>query len=285
MRCMIPDPPPVSVIVPAHNESAGIGRLLGLLTTGTLEGEVEVVVACNGCTDNTVDTARAFEGVVVVEVPQASKRLALQAGDSVARHAVRAYVDADVAVSRHDLLVLVRALTDGVLAAGPERRLSLDGADWTVRWYYDVWQLLPPVRDGLFGRGMIVLSQEGHERVRGLPSVMSDDLAISEAFGPSERAVVHGAVVLIEGPRTLRDLIRRRVRIATGNNQLDQLGMRSGRARTSVQDLLRIAAGSPLLAAKVVVFVAVTSVGRLGARRRIRQGDFTTWLRDESSRR
>lgn len=282
---MTPGAPPVSVVVPAHNESVGIGRLLRLLTSGTPEGEVEVVVACNGCTDDTVDAARAFEGVVVIEVPEASKRLALQAGDSVARHPVRAYVDADVAVSRHDLLALVSALTDGVLAAGPERRLSLDGADWTVRWYYDVWQLLPQVRDGLFGRGMIVLSPEGHERIRGLPSVLSDDLAISESFAPSERAVVHGAVVVIEGPRTLGDLIRRRVRIATGNSQLDQLGMRSGVARTSVQDLLRIAAGSPVLAAKVAVFVAVTGVGRLGARRRIRQGDFTTWLRDESSRR
>lgn len=51
-----------------------------------------------------------------------------------------------------------------------------------MRWYYDVWQRLPQVREGLFGRGMIVLSPEGHERVRALPQVMSDDLAMSESF-------------------------------------------------------------------------------------------------------
>jgi cellulose synthase/poly-beta-1,6-N-acetylglucosamine synthase-like glycosyltransferase len=275
---------PVSVIVPAHNESAGIGRLLGLLTTESSEGEVEVIVACNSCTDETADTARAYEGVVVVEIPEASKWLALEAGNVVARHAVRAYVDADVAISRHDLMTLVSALTDGVLAAGPERRLSLETAAWGVRWYYDVWQRLPQVRSGLFGRGMIVLSPEGHERVRGLPMVMSDDLAISEAFAPSERAIVPSAVVVIECPRTLRDLIRRRERIATGNSQADQLGLRSRVARTSLTDLLKIAAESPALAAKVGVFVAVTSAGRLRARRRVRQGDFTTWLRDESTR-
>jgi hypothetical protein len=284
MSIVTPAPSPVSVVVPAHNESASIGRLLHALTTGTADGDVEVIVACNGCTDDTADTARAFEGVVVVEVAEASKRLALEAGDSVAHHAVRAYVDADVTVSRHDLLVLASALTDQVLASSPERRLALEGSAWTVRWYYDVWQRLPSVRDGLFGRGMIVLSPEGHERVRGLPSVMSEDLAISEAFAPAERVVVRDAVVVIECPRTLRDLIRRRVRIATGNSQLDGMGMRSRDARTSVSDLLRIAAGSPALVAKVAVFVAVTSVGRLQARRRIRQGDFTTWLRDESSR-
>lgn len=275
---------PVSVIVPAHDESAGIHRLLRLLTAEASDGDVEVVVACNSCTDDTADVARSFEGVVVVEIPEASKRLALEAGDAVARHAVRAYVDADVAVSRDGLLALVSALTGGVLASGPERQLSLESATWPVRWYYDVWQRLPQVRDGLFGRGAIVLSPEGHARARALPSVMSDDLAISEAFAPSERAVVHGALVVIECPRTLRDLIRRRERIATGNSQADQLGLRSRVARTSPKDLLRIASSSPALAAKVVVFVAVTSVGRLRARRRIRQGDYTTWLRDESTR-
>lgn len=274
----------VSVVIPAHNESAGIGRLLTLLTTTSPDGEVEVVVACNGCTDDTAAQARAFAGVIVVQIPEASKALAIQAGDAVARHAARAYVDADVSVSRRDLLALVDALHDGILAAGPQRLLKLDGAALPVRWYYDVWQRLPQVREGLFGRGMIVLAAQGIERVRGLPLVMSDDLAISEAFTPKERKVVSGAVVTIEAPRTVRDLVRRRVRIATGNSQLDQLGMRSVVARTSVADLLRIASGSPVLFAKVAVFVAVTLTGRILARPTIRRGDYTTWLRDDSSR-
>jgi hypothetical protein len=60
--------------------------------------------------------------------------------------------------------------------------------------------------------------------------------------------------------------------------------MRSAVARTSGKDLVRIAAGSPALVAKVGVFVAVTSVGRVLARQRVRRGDYTTWSRDESSR-
>ena len=274
----------VSVVIPAHDESARICQLLELLTATSPEGEVEVVVVCNGCTDDTADRARAFAGVIVVEIPEASKALALQAGDAVARHAVRAYVDADVAVSRRDLLALVDALHDGILAAGPQRLLMLDGVALPVRWYYDVWQRLSQVRAGLFGRGMIVLSPEGHERVRALPLVMSDDLAISEAFAPNERAIVPGPVVVIECPRTLRNLMRRRVRITTGISQLDELGLRSRQARTSIRDLLRVASGSPVLAAKVAAFVGITFAGRVIARRAIRDGDFTTWLRDESSR-
>ena len=276
---------PVSVVVPAHNEAAGIRQVLELLTSGSDGREVEVVVACNGCTDGTADVAREFPGVVVLDLPQPSKRLAMKAADEVATHEVRAYLDADIAVRREHLLALVDALDDRTIATGPERRFALEGSSWPVRWYYDVWTRLPAVQEGLFGRGLIVLAPQAHERVRGLPLVMSDDLAISEAFAPDERRVVPGAVAVIEAPRTVRDLVRRRVRIATGNTQLDQLGMRSAVARTSAGDLLRIASGSPALAAKVVAFVAITGSGRLLALRRIRRGDYTTWARDESSRR
>jgi len=276
---------PVSVVLPAHNEAGGIRRVLDLLASGSPEREVEVIVACNGCTDDTAEVARGVPGVVVIEIPEPSKRLAMKAADDVATHGVRAYQDADIAVTRQGLLALVDALTEGTIATGPERRFALDASSWPVRWYYDVWQQLPSVREGLFGRGLIVLAPEAHERVRGLPLVMSDDLAISEAFTPQERKVVLGVEAVIEAPRTVRDLVRRRIRIATGNSQLDQLGMRSAVSRTSMGDLVRIAFGSPAHAAKVVVFVAVTGVGRLLARRRIGRGDYTTWSRDESSRR
>ena len=85
-------------------------------------------------------------------------------------------------------------------------------------------------------------------------------------------------------PRTTADLVRRRVRIATGNAQLDGLGLRTEQARTTPVDLVRIALESLSMPAKVAVFLAVTLVARAKARRRIRSGDFTTWLRDSSSR-
>ena len=40
-----------SVIIPAHNEAATIGRNLRALREGTREGDLDVVVVCNGCTD------------------------------------------------------------------------------------------------------------------------------------------------------------------------------------------------------------------------------------------
>lgn len=275
---------PASIVIPAHNEEASIARLLESLKAGAQPGEFEVLVVCNGCTDRTAEVARGF-GVEVSELAEPSKAAALAHGDSLARYYPRLYVDADVDLDVPAVRALCAALDGDVLAAGPRRELVLDQASVLVRAYYAVWSRLPQVRTGLFGRGVVAVSAAGHERTRALPAVMSDDLAMSEAFAPSERAVVDEAVVTIRGPRTLRDLLRRRIRVATGNTQLDQVGRRSDEAKTSWADLLRLVRTEPRAAAGVPVFVGVAVVARLASRRRVRSGDFSTWLRDDSSRR
>jgi DTW domain-containing protein YfiP len=92
------------------------------------------------------------------------------------------------------------------------------------------------------------------------------------------------ARVVIYPPRTVADLIRRRVRTATGLAQMrDKLPAASG-THTSWGSLRQIVRQKPALAPKVVVFLAVATVARYRARRHVRAGDFQTWLRDESSR-
>lgn len=278
---MSPTSTGLSVVVPAHNEGRGIGRLLTELTDAP--PSLDVIVVCNGCTDDTADRAREFP-VRVIEIDQPSKQLALEVGDSAARHAHRAYVDADVVISARAVGALLGALTSQVLVASPVRELELDRSARAVRWYYDFWRELPQVQEGSFGRGVIVMSPQAWRRVRDLPKVMSDDLAISEAFAPEERAVVPGAVVRIAAPRTMADLVRRRVRVATGNAQIDRLGMRASRSHTSLRTVVGIVARRPSLAPNAIVFLGVTVVARVLAGRQVRRGDFATWLRDESSR-
>lgn len=273
-----------SVVVPAHNEERAIPRLLNALTGNPRLGALDIVVVCNGCTDGTAAVARGFPGVRVVESPIASKREALRVGDEEASGFPRVYVDADVVIDASSLREMLGALEDGVLATAPERSLDLSGVGLLVRWYYEVWERLPQVRAGLFGRGVIAVSRVGHDRVRSLPPVMSDDLVLSEAFAASERRVVPGAQVRIYPPRTIRDLLRRRVRVVTGNNQADQQGLRRDEAKTSWVDLGQMVVQRPSLALRMPVFVAVTVLARLAAMRAVRRGDFSTWLRDESSR-
>ena len=276
-----------SIVIPAHNEAATIGRLLGTLTQGASPGEFDVVVVCNGCTDSTAEIAAGFgPDVRVIEMPEPSKTAAQRRGDDTATGFPRAYVDADVTITADGLRRLVTALNrPPVLACSPLRRFEESDIHPIVRWYYEVWERLPQVRSGLFGRGVIMVSEAGHHRISGLPLLMSDDLAMSEAFSPQERAVVEGAEVVIVPPRTVRDLVLRRIRVATGNAQAKQAGVQSEAARTSVRDLLEMVRHEPAIAMRLPVFIAVTLGARSASRRRISRGDYTTWLRDESSRR
>jgi glycosyltransferase involved in cell wall biosynthesis len=273
-----------SIVIPAHNEERSIGRLLREFVN-TAEDELEIIVVCNGCSDRTADIARSF-GVQVIELSEPSKRKAIAAGNRVARLFPRLYVDADVELDSSAVRALCSAVGQRpMLAAAPQRLLDLDGASRLVRSYYEVWTRLPQVSAGLFGRGVLAVSAEGYDRISALPPAMSDDLAVSEAFQPNERTVVQDAVAVVRGPRTLRDLIRRRIRVATGNAELDLAARRSDEAKTSWAVLARMVKEDPAIAGPVAVFAAVALIAKVGAARRVRSGDFTTWLRDESSRR
>ncbi len=275
-----------SVVIPAHDEARGIGRTLAALHDGLAPSDLEIVVVCNGCVDDTAAVVRRTHPEVrVIEIPEASKAAAVDVGNRATDRFPRLHLDADVRITGASVRALVDALDrPGVLAVAPERRLDRTGASPVVSWYYDVWERLPQVRDGLFGRGVFLLSEEGQRRVSGLPRMMSDDLVVSEAFAPEERTVAAAAESVVAVPRRVRDLVRRRIRAVTGNAQADASGARSAASVTRPQTLVAMVSERPSLAPKVPVFLAVTVVARLRARRAVRAGDFATWLRDESSR-
>lgn len=202
-------------------------------------------------------------------------------------------------VGAADVRALVGALdrSPELLAVAPGRDIPLAGCAWPVRAYYRVWQRLPAVREGLFGRGVIAVTEPGHARIAALPPLMADDLAASLAFGPGERRVVEEARVVVRPPRTWSDLIRRRVRAATSSAEYERYRAARGAeepepgpeqtertARTGTADLRALLRARPALLPGVVVFVVAALAARRGSRKAIRNQDFSTWLRDESSR-
>ncbi|MEM1098771.1 MAG: glycosyltransferase family 2 protein [Planctomycetota bacterium] len=92
--------PRVAVLVPAHNEEAGLATTLASISEQLVEGDRLVVVADN-CDDGTADVARGFEGVEVVERVDEERRgkgYALGAGMDALRGdppAVVVIIDAD----------------------------------------------------------------------------------------------------------------------------------------------------------------------------------------------
>lgn len=275
-----------SVVIPAHDEAASIGRTLRALRTGLGPHELDVVVVCNGCSDDTAEVARrADPRARVLEIAQPSKNEAVRVGNAATDVFPRVHLDADIELEGSAVLALLAPLDDaGVLATAPQRLLSRAGCSRWVRWYYDVWEALPQVQSGLFGRGVVVLSREGQARLEKQAETMNDDLAMSEAFGATERRVVDDAVAVVRPARTVPALVRRRIRVATGNTQAARLGVRHPSSRTTVGTLVGLAVAHPGLALRMPVFLGVYVVAALGARRAVRAGDFQTWQRDESSR-
>ena len=142
-----------------------IGRCLDALEPLLTAGGIDVIVACNGCSDGTAEVARARAGVRVIEVEIASKTEALRAADRVAAAGPRVYLDADVVLNPHAAIALFEHLRgEGALAARPPVTFDTRGAQWPVRRWYSVRSRLPSIQGFLWGAGIYALSVVGRGR-------------------------------------------------------------------------------------------------------------------------
>ena len=273
---------PVSVIIPAHNEEAVIGRCLRRLLVGAEDGELEVVVVCNGCSDSTAKVARAAAPqATIIGIPVASKVAALNAGDERANYFPRFYVDADVELPIASLRLTAQALSrPGVLCAAPSPFFALDARPWAVRAFYEVFQRTPYLVEGMVGTGVYALSDEGRRRFGSFPDLTADDQFVHQLFDRSQRSSVPGAHFVVHTPYKLGGLLRMRVRAYRGNHEL----ARSGSARvapppTGLKRALALCL-RPSFAPAAVVYLSVN----LAARALARQAAPKRWERDESAR-
>lgn len=93
----------VAVIVPAYNEADRIGAVLDVVTKAKLAKEV--IVVCDGCSDDTAVIARRYTGVRVVELPfNRGKGAAMVEGVRATDAQVVAFVDADLVGLKPDHL-------------------------------------------------------------------------------------------------------------------------------------------------------------------------------------
>lgn len=272
-----------SVIVPAHNEQAVIGRLLRRLAEGDPEGRLEVIVVPNGCTDDTAGVVRrTAPRARVVEIPTASKIAALNAGDEVASAFPRLYVDADTEVDGAALLSLA-ALLEGAEPSVGAPRLVLDttGASLLSRAYHRVWAHTPYVRSDPIGCGVYGLNAAARAQFDTFPDVIADDLWIDRTTR-GRRVIDTEHVFVFHAPRTARALLARLTRATLGNYQLEQTaGISAGTPARSglVGEVLR----RPSLWASFGVYAVLRGLAAVRARRALRAGRLA-WLRDDSAR-
>ena len=274
-----------SVVIPAHNEQAVILPGLDALFEGFAEGELDVVIVCNGCTDGTAELARSSgHPVTVVELQTASKPAALREGDSRTTVFPRIYLDADVRMSGSSArAVLERLRGAGTQAARPPLVYDSAGASAVVRSYYRARSRLPTVMTALWGAGVYGLSVAGRGRFAEFPDLQADDFFVDQQFRVDDVEIVPCAPVVVRTPqraRHLRAVLRRTYR---GKSYARE---RTGAARpdtmsSSLGDLVRTAGSSPRAAADAIVYAVFSVWGRLGRR----PAGNHQWERDDSSRR
>lgn len=276
----------ISVIIPAHNESSVIARTLRPLTGDAAAGELDIIVVCNGCTDDTALIARSFGGSVrVIETDIASKTHALNLGDEAAQYFPRVYVDADIVITLEVIRLLAHQLErSNLLVVAPTPRFDLTGCSWPVRACYHVRSLLPSAREGIGGSGVYALSEAGRRRFREFPAVTADDGYVRIQFQLEERETLRSVTSMVFPPRTIRDLVAQKTRAHYGSLQLASLFPRlwQNRGQSNHESLIRLFR-DPRLWCKLAVYCLVTAIAKHRAKNRLGSKPLT-WDRDDTSR-
>lgn len=271
---MSPDPKPaLSVIIPACNEARFIDACLcAVLASDGVD--LQVIVAANGCTDDTAARARAhapaFEArgwaLDVLELPALGKPGALDAGDAAAFHANRAYLDADVTVSPPLLGQIAQALDCAQPRYASGRPMVAPARSAVTRAYSRFWVRLPFVARGVPGFGLYAVNAAGRARWGAFPQIISDDTFVRLNFAPAERIGVPASFEwpMVEG---FSQLVRVRRRQDQGVAEVARLypGLfaNAQTTRPSAGWLVAQALRDPLAFA---AYVAVSLAVRVGGR-------------------
>jgi hypothetical protein len=215
-----------------------------------------------------------------------SKANALNLGDSQASGFPRIYQDADVVLTFDTISQLAQVLRSGrYLAAAPVMRMDFRRASWPVRSYYEIWQKLPYVQEGMIGTGVYALSEEGRKRFDTFPGIIADDGYIRALFKTHERISVASCYSIVRAPADLAGLLKIKTRSRLGRYELKKkfpelLGNEEKNYRNATITLL----GQFSLWLKLPVYLYVNLFTRFKAKKYAKIQGFTGWERDESSR-
>lgn len=279
----------VSVVIPAHNESRVIERCLLSLLKDAGPDELEVAVVCNGCTDDTADKARRLDDprVTVVETPIGSKVHALNLGDKHVSGFPRFYVDADIELTIAAVREVAALLNEnpGIVVAAPRPIVDTTDRSWLVRSFYRIWTRMPYFRENMIGSGVYAFSKEGRSRFDQFPDLAGDDEYARLLADPDERKATKDATFVIHPPRTVDGLLKIMTRARAARYELEARfpDMQANR-NTNAARTFRILVTSPSMWLDSPIYLWITLMAIVRAKKKIRQKAHKVWERDDTSR-
>jgi cellulose synthase/poly-beta-1,6-N-acetylglucosamine synthase-like glycosyltransferase/peptidoglycan/xylan/chitin deacetylase (PgdA/CDA1 family) len=265
---------PVSVIVPAYNESAGIEAAIRSLVMS--DHPIEVIVVDDGSTDGTADIVEAMRipGVRVIRQQNAGKPVALNTGLQHAHFDLVVMVDGDTVFERDAVRMLVQPFADPSVGAVSGNAKVGNRKGLLGRWQhieyvvgfnldrrlFDLAECMPTVPGAVGGFRRTALA-----RIGGLSDVtLAEDTDLTMALCRDGWRVVYEerAIAWTEAPASLGALWRQRYRWCYGTLQAMwkhrgawvQRGQAGKLGRRGLTYLLLFQVLLPLLAPVVDVF-------------------------------
>jgi cellulose synthase/poly-beta-1,6-N-acetylglucosamine synthase-like glycosyltransferase/peptidoglycan/xylan/chitin deacetylase (PgdA/CDA1 family) len=265
---------PVSVIVPAYNESAGIEAAIRSLARS--DHPIEVIVVDDGSTDGTADIVErmGIPGVRVIRQRNAGKPVALNTGLQAAHFDLIVMVDGDTVFERDAVRRLVQPFADPSVGAVSGNAKVGNRKGLLGRWQhieyvvgfnldrrlFDLAECMPTVPGAIGGFRRTAL-----ERIGGLSDVtLAEDTDLTMALCRDGWRVVYEerAIAWTEAPASLGALWRQRYRWCYGTLQAMwkhrgawvQRGQAGKLGRRGLTYLLLFQVLLPLLAPVVDVF-------------------------------
>jgi cellulose synthase/poly-beta-1,6-N-acetylglucosamine synthase-like glycosyltransferase/peptidoglycan/xylan/chitin deacetylase (PgdA/CDA1 family) len=228
-------PPPVSVVIPAYNEEAGLEASVRSLIHTDYPAAIEVIVVDDGSTDDTPvigdRLAREFPNVQLVRRPNGGKPAALNSGIARARYDILVLVDGDTVFQPDTIRKLVGQLADPAVGAVSGNTKVANRRGLIGRWQhieyvigfnldrrmFDVLECMPTV-PGAIG----AFRRQALTGVGGLSTdTLAEDTDLTMAICRAGWRVVYEetAIAWTEAPSSLRQLWRQRYRWCYGTLQ------------------------------------------------------------------
>lgn len=257
----------ISIIITARNQATDLKRCLNAIMDGAASDELEIIVACNGCSDETAQVARQFGPPVrVIEMPPCSLADGFNLADRVASAFPRFYIQAQAVCRLSSIRRMVEQLSAGpALAIAPPIFMKLDESGPVVRSYYEIAQRMPSHLEGLRGSGVFGMSKAAKQRLADFPQIIAIEEFVRFSLKPGEFVRLESTRSWVTPPAACTGLLAAETQRIRGVKQLrglePSMNLDSGKRNRRV--LRRLFFRRPDLWLEIAIFVFVQVFARV----------------------
>lgn len=215
--------PKISILIPAHNEAASIGKTLrSAFALNYPKDKLEVIVIDNASTDGTADAARRFRRAKVLRIKEMGKAVALEKGFEKSGGDVIGVLDADTFVSRNALKKMIVHFADPQVGA-VTNMINIDKESGVLSRFqkieYTVSGLIKKILstiDALYitPGTLSLIRREAVKEIGFSGDTLTEDMDMALSLIKKDYRIFHclDARVRTVVPKTLKDWVSQRIR-------------------------------------------------------------------------